>query len=33
VESPWLLASIGSDTLATYPVTIKDGRILVETTG
>ena len=33
VESPWLLASIGSDTLATYPVTIKDGRILIETTG
>ncbi len=33
VESPWLLASMGSDKLATYPVTVRDGRILVETAG
>ncbi len=33
VEPPWLLGSLGSDKLATYPVTIKDGRILVETAG
>ncbi len=33
VKPPWLLASMGSDKLATYPVTIKDGRILVETSG
>ncbi|MBW2289412.1 MAG: Rieske 2Fe-2S domain-containing protein [Deltaproteobacteria bacterium] len=33
VKPPWLLASMGSDTLPTYPVTIKDGRIFVETAG
>ncbi len=33
VKPPWLLASMGSDKLGTYPVTIKDGRILVETAG
>jgi 3-phenylpropionate/trans-cinnamate dioxygenase ferredoxin subunit len=33
VKPPWLLANMGSDRLATYPVTIKDGRILVETAG
>jgi nitrite reductase/ring-hydroxylating ferredoxin subunit len=33
VEPAWLMASMGSDKLATYPVTIKDGRILVESAG
>jgi len=33
VESAWLLGSVGNDKLATYPVTIKDGRILVEIGG
>ncbi len=33
VEPAWLLGNLGSDKLATYPVTIKDGRILVETAG
>ncbi|MBW2362397.1 MAG: Rieske (2Fe-2S) protein [Deltaproteobacteria bacterium] len=28
-KAPWLLASAGSDTLPTYSVTIRDGRILV----
>ena len=30
-DAAWLLGSIGSDRLATYPVVIKDGRILVAT--
>ena len=33
VEPPWLLASFGSDKLATYPVMVKDGRILIEIAG
>ncbi|MBW2446671.1 MAG: Rieske 2Fe-2S domain-containing protein [Deltaproteobacteria bacterium] len=33
VKPPWLLASMGSDKLGTYGVTIKDGRILVQTAG
>ena len=33
VESAWLMGSVGNDKLTTYPVTIKDGRILVETAG
>ncbi len=33
VKLPWLLANMGSDKLATYPVTIKDGRIFVESDG
>ena len=32
-KPPWLMASMGSDKLTTYPVAIKDGRILVETSG
>ncbi len=31
VKPPWLLAGMGSDTLGTYPVTVRDGRIFVET--
>ncbi|MAG31752.1 MAG: Rieske (2Fe-2S) protein [Deltaproteobacteria bacterium] len=33
VEAAWLLASMGSDKLTTYPVAIKDGRIFVDTAG
>ena len=33
VEAAWLLAGFGSDKLGTYPVTIRDGRILVESAG
>jgi nitrite reductase/ring-hydroxylating ferredoxin subunit len=31
VKAAWLLGSMGSDKLATYPVTVKDGRVHVET--
>ncbi len=31
VESAWLLGGMGGDQLATYPVTIEEGRILVDT--
>jgi len=30
VKDPWLLANVGTDNLATYPVRVKDGRVLVE---
>ncbi|MCP3983865.1 MAG: Rieske 2Fe-2S domain-containing protein [bacterium] len=29
-KTAWLLANVGTDALATYPCTVKDGRILVE---
>jgi nitrite reductase/ring-hydroxylating ferredoxin subunit len=32
-KAPWLLAGFGDDKLPTYPVMVKDGRILVETAG
>ncbi len=33
VDEAWLLGSLGSDKLPTYPVTIEDGRVLVDTAG